>query len=81
MVHYQQNAPRSPRGYQQRQTDRHMIDETEEEQYRSNKGAMVGQSIICAGPYCNRSFSKKCYQQAFCCLKCKNQYWNKKREQ
>lgn len=63
------------------QNYKHMIDETEEEQYRSNKGAMVGQSIICAGPYCNKSFRKRYYQQAFCCLKCKDQYWNKKREQ
>nr|DAM44023.1 MAG TPA: NinG protein [Caudoviricetes sp.]DAQ97851.1 MAG TPA: NinG protein [Caudoviricetes sp.] len=60
--------------------DNHMTDETEEEQYRSNKSAMVGQPIICAGPYCHKEFKKRYYQQAFCCLKCKDQYWNKKRE-
>ena len=46
------------------------------EQYNSNKAAKVGETIVC--PVCGSTFVKKSYQQAFCCGKCKDAYWNKK---
>ena len=45
-------------------------------QYESNKAAKVGETIIC--PICGKAFTKKQWQQAFCCGTCKDRYWNDK---
>lgn len=45
-------------------------------QYESNKAAKVGETIVC--PICGTSFTKKQWQQAFCCTQCKDTYWNAK---
>jgi hypothetical protein len=45
--------------------------------YLFNKKAKVGTKIKCAENRCNNSFVKKSYQQAFCCTKHKNQFWNR----
>ena len=42
--------------------------------YEENKAAKVGSTIIC--PTCGKEFVKKQYSQAFCCLQCKDKYWN-----
>lgn len=47
-------------------------------QYETNKSAKVGDSIIC--PICGTEITKKSYQQAFCCGKCKDTYWNIKKD-
>ena len=44
--------------------------------YKENKSAKVGTEIVC--PICGKSFIKKQYSQAFCCGKCKDNFWNKK---
>lgn len=44
-----------------------------EEQYKKNKSAKVGETIVC--PTCGTEFVKKQYSQAFCCGKCKDAYW------
>ena len=46
------------------------------EQYNQNKKAKVGEEIIC--PICGKTFTKKQWQQAFCCGACKDKYWNDK---
>lgn len=46
-------------------------------QYSTNKQASVGEDIKC--PICGKVFTKKQYSQAFCCIECKNDYWNLKR--
>jgi hypothetical protein len=47
-------------------------------QYKKNKAAKVGESLVC--PSCSTSFVKSNYQQAFCKSKvgtfCKDKYWN-----
>ena len=47
-----------------------------EQQYKANKSAKVGESIVC--PVCGEVFTKKQYSQAFCCGECKDKFWNKK---
>lgn len=47
--------------------------------YENNKRAKVGDMIVCAENRCRRKFKKKSYQQAFCCTKHKNQFWNRQR--
>lgn len=47
-------------------------------QYEANKGAKVGTEITC--PICCKKFIKRQYSQAFCCGKCKDYYWNAKRD-
>jgi len=47
-------------------------------QYESNKKAKIGEEITC--PICSEVFVKKTYQQAFCCGKCKDAYWNNKKD-
>ena len=44
--------------------------------YNANKSAKVGDSITC--PVCGTVFVKRQWQQAFCCGKCKDAYWNAK---
>ena len=44
--------------------------------YERNKAAKVGAEIIC--PICGQKFVKKQYSQAFCCGKCKDDFWNTK---
>ena len=48
------------------------------EQYKHNKAAKVGDEITC--PICNGKFTKKQWQQAFCCGQCKDKYWNAKKD-
>lgn len=45
-------------------------------QYEANKSAKVGTEISC--PICFNKFIKRQYSQAFCCGKCKDNYWNAK---
>ena len=47
-------------------------------QYGKNKSAKVGEILIC--PICHKEFGKKHYAQAFCCGKCKDAYWNTKKD-
>ena len=49
-----------------------------EKHYLKNKEAKVGTQITCAGPLCNKHFKKVQYAQAFCCSKCKDQFWNRR---
>lgn len=46
--------------------------------YTKAKAAKVGTVVQCG--WCSRPFTKKSYQQAFCCNKgsgnCKDRYWN-----
>ena len=44
------------------------------ETYEINKRKKVGDKMDCAN--CNKSVVKKAYQAKFCCVKCKDQYWN-----
>lgn len=46
--------------------------------YKLNKEAKVGETIEC--PICSKKFIKRQYSQAFCCGKCKDDYWNAKRD-
>lgn len=48
--------------------------------YHINKDAKVGDTIRCANVLCRKSFTKKSYQQAFCCSKCKDKFWNRQRQ-
>ena len=50
----------------------------DEYQYLKNKQAKVGETIVCAGPLCGKKIKKKQYAQAFCCNKCKDQFWNRR---
>lgn len=52
--------------------------EKDEIRYIKNKESKVGSIIKCANALCKRNFKKKSYQQAFCCKKCKNQFWNRR---
>lgn len=45
-------------------------------QYEDNKSAKVDTEITC--PICGTKFVKRQYSQAFCCSKCKDEYWNAK---
>jgi hypothetical protein len=47
--------------------------------YIKNKAAKTGTTITCAENRCKKVFVKKSYQQAFCCTKHKNQFWNRQR--
>ena len=47
-------------------------------QYEANKEAKVGEVIVC--PICGEKLTKKSYQQAFCSTKCKDAYWNNKKD-
>ena len=47
-------------------------------QYEANKAAKVGETIVC--PICHEQFRKKSYQQAFCSTKCKDDFWNNKKD-
>ena len=46
--------------------------------YETNKKAKVGDEIIC--PICFKKFIKRQYAQAFCDTKCKDAYWNAKKD-
>lgn len=46
--------------------------------YETNKKAKVGSEITC--PICGAKFIKRQYSQAFCCTKCKDSYWNAKKD-
>lgn len=45
-------------------------------QYTENKSKKVGEMCVC--PVCGQTFTKKQWQQAFCCRKCKDEFWNNK---
>lgn len=47
-------------------------------QYEANKSAKVGTEITC--PICGTKFIKRQYAQAFCDGKCKDAFWNAKRD-
>lgn len=47
-------------------------------QYEVNKNAKVGTEITC--PICSTKFIKRQYSQAFCDGKCKDAYWNAKKD-
>lgn len=47
-------------------------------QYDYNKKAKVGEFIIC--PICGLKFIKKQYSQVFDDVKCKDTYWNNKKD-
>lgn len=47
-----------------------------QQRYLTNKAAKCGTEISCA--VCERTFTKRQYSQAFCCLECKDAYWNAK---
>ena len=49
------------------------------EYYYRNKQARIGETIVCAENRCRNRFKKKTYQQAFCCTKHKNQFWNRQK--
>lgn len=51
---------------------------SDERRYKINRKAKVGDKIICAGPRCGKKFTKKYYQQCFCCTRCKDQFWNRR---
>lgn len=42
--------------------------------YKKAKASKVGEVIKCA--CCGKEFVKKQYQQAFCCGRCKDRFWN-----
>jgi ribosomal protein L37AE/L43A len=44
--------------------------------YNAAKSAKVGEVVKCA--CCGKEFVKRYYQEAFCCPKCKDDYWNAK---
>lgn len=46
--------------------------------YEGNKSAKVGTEIVC--PICKAKFVKRQWAQAFCCGKCKDAYWNAKKD-
>lgn len=43
---------------------------------KRNAKAKVGTECRC--PMCHKKFIKKTYQQRFCCIKCKNNFHNKR---
>lgn len=47
-------------------------------QYEANKSAKVGTEITC--PICGTKFVKRQYAQAFCDTKCKDAFWNAKKD-
>ena len=47
-----------------------------QQRYIDNKKAKCGAEISCA--VCGKIFIKKQYSQAFCCIRCKDAYWNAK---
>ena len=44
--------------------------------YEASKQAKTGTIITC--PMCRKQFKKKQYSQAFCCIACKDAYWDRK---
>lgn len=48
--------------------------------YQINKEAKIGDTIKCANTLCRKTFTKKSYQQAFCCSICRNKFWNRQRQ-
>lgn len=52
------------------------ISNSQEIPKKRNEKAKVGTECHC--PMCGKKFVKKVYQQKFCCIKCKNNYHNKR---
>lgn len=52
------------------------LNNSQEAPKRRNEKAKVGTECRC--PMCGKTFVKKVYQQKFCCIKCKNNYHNKR---
>ena len=52
------------------------LSNSQEAPKRRNEKAKVGTECRC--PMCGKKFVKKVYQQKFCCIKCKNNYHNKR---
>lgn len=54
--------------------NKNMKASTRKKMYDKNKAAKCGEQLNC--PVCNSVFVKKQWQQAFCCGKCKDKFWN-----
>jgi hypothetical protein len=67
--------------YEDFKQDREHSIKSDYKHYIKNKQAKVGTKIQCAENRCRNVFIKKSYQQAFCCTKHKNQFWNRQRLQ
>lgn len=52
------------------------LSNSQEAPKRRNEKAKVGTECHC--PMCGKKFAKKVYQQKFCCIKCKNNYHNRR---
>jgi hypothetical protein len=48
------------------------------ERYLANKASRVGDICVC--PICGKEFTKTHYAMAFCCSKCKDAFWNAKKD-
>ena len=48
------------------------------ERYLANKALRVGDICVC--PICGKEFTKTHYAMAFCCSKCKDAFWNAKKD-
>lgn len=48
------------------------------ERYNTNKALKVGSVCVC--PICGKEFIKKTYAHAFCSTKCKDAFWNAKKD-
>ena len=46
--------------------------------YNTNKALKIGSVCVC--PICYKKFIKKTYAHAFCCTKCKEKFWNAKKD-
>lgn len=65
--------------YEEFLEDRAYSIQSDRDHYDRNKKAKVGTLIECAENRCHKQFVKKSYQQAFCCTKHKDQFWNRQR--
>lgn len=63
-------------GYQGKRTRLSCLDNGIESPKKRNEKSKVGSYCRC--PMCGKKFIKKVYQQKFCCIKCKNNYHNKR---
>lgn len=70
-VDYHDNYSYQGKRYRVRQ-----LNNSQEAPKRLNEKAKVGSECRC--PMCGKKFVKKVYQQKFCCIKCKNNYHNKR---
>lgn len=62
--------------YQNKRYREQSLGNSQEVPKKRNEKAKVGTECRC--PMCGKKFMKKVYQQKFCCIKCKNNYHNKR---